>query len=559
MSMVHRTRCGFAGVGGPRAAAKRAVLVLTVATVACSVPLGLRAQELTRPNGPPTGPITLPKPPPDSPGEPKEPPPPGQEQPVPPGVEQPPVIVPIPDAPAIFDGPAPPPRRFNITIDPKTPLKDLLPTPPKAKAHAHRGPAEDLASVPELDFQAALPKNFNQEQAAHHTAQMLAQIDFLNGKKADGFLEALRADRPDLNGLPFAMGDACRTKGERNRQFTIAVNAVRQALQTAVATPDPQTGQPGGEREQADNFWQQFAAICAQQDRGASQIDRPQRDAVARARAAALMQVLAPEKPDLRMGLVKYLSAVPQAEATQDLARLAIFSAEDEVRQTAVEALQVRRERDYTDVLVRGLHYPWPAVARRSAEVVAKLERTDLLAQLVGLLDEPDPRLPASERIDDKPAQVVREVVRVNHHRNCMLCHSPGDTEGVSADTLRGPIPLPTDPLGVPSNGYQQSQFPEFAVRIDVTYLRQDFSLMQPVEDANPWPEMQRFDFLVRTRTVTDEEAADYRKALDKREAGRPSPYQRAALVALRDMTGKDAAPTAEAWRRVLDLPASQK
>src|SRR5207249_4048220 len=108
------------------------------------------------------------------------------------------------------------------------------------------------------------------------------------------------------------------------------------------------------------------------------------------------------------------------------------------------------------------------------------------------------------------------------------------------------------------SNGYQTS-FPELAVRLDVTYLRQDFSLMQPVEDANPWPEMQRFDFLVRTRTVTEDEASAYREKLGKQESGRPSPYQRAALVALRDMTGKDAAPTAEAWRRVLDLPAGQK
>ena len=91
-----------------------------------------------------------------------------------------------------------------------------------------------------------------------------------------------------------------------------------------------------------------------------------------------------------------------------------------------------------------------------------------------------------------------------------------------------------------------------------MTYLREDFSLLQPVEDANPWPEMQRFDFMVRTRAVTVDEAAQYRAKLDKRDPGEPSPYQAAALSALRDLTGKDAAPTAEAWRRVLDLPASR-
>ena len=96
---------------------------------------------------------------------------------------------------------------------------------------------------------------------------------------------------------------------------------------------------------------------------------------------------------------------------------------------------------------MKGLRYPWPAVARRSADAVAKLGRTDLAPQLVALLDEPDPRAPTTQAIDDKPALVVRELVRVNHHRNCMMCHSPGNTDGVSADTLRGPIPLPNEPL----------------------------------------------------------------------------------------------------------------
>jgi len=34
------------------------------------------------------------------------------------------------------------------------------------------------------------------------------------------------------------------------------------------------------------------------------------------------------------------------------------------------------------------------------------------------------------------------------------------------------------------------------------------------------------------------------------------SPYHRAALAALRELTGRDTAPTAEAWRLLLKLPA---
>ena len=94
-------------------------------------------------------------------------------------------------------------------------------------------------------------------------------------------------------------------------------------------------------------------------------------------------------------------------------------------------------------------------------------------------------------------------------------------------------------------------------VRLDVTYLRQDFSVMQPVADAHPWPEMQRFDFLVRTRPLTEAEARAYREKLD--HPRQLSPYQRATLTALRELTGKDAEPTAEAWRRLLGLPERQQ
>ena len=95
-------------------------------------------------------------------------------------------------------------------------------------------------------------------------------------------------------------------------------------------------------------------------------------------------------------------------------------------------------------------------------------------------------------------------------------------------------------------------------VRIDVTYLRQDFSQLQAVENARPWPAMQRFDFLVRTRELTADEASEYRRLL-KREPGVLPPNHRAALMALRELTGKDAAPTAQAWRELLDLSDARR
>jgi hypothetical protein len=497
-------------------------------------------------------------------------------------------------------------KRFQFNIAPGTPLKDLLPVSPRTAATADPLTVKDLAHVPEVEFQKPITRGMPVDEEMKQTAHMIARINHLNGKKSDAFLEALRSNRPDLGGLPFAMGDACRTKGERSKQFALAVATVRAALgqqglansslsETRVIAfssqpvppptangpatvsqpiPAPAAGvpvdtitrptvplvpppPPPTDRKTNQNFWNQYQTACAQEDKKMTQADRCQHETATVARIAALMQVLAPESASVRLGLVKYLSAVAHVEATRALARLAVFSSEDEVRQAAVDALKVRRERDYTDVLLAGLRYPWPDVAKHAADAVTKLERMDLVPQLVALLDEPDPRAPLLREVNKKQVPVVRELVRINHHQNCLLCHAPGNTGTVAPETLTAEVPIPDQPLPSPGEGYRNSS-PDLVVRIDVTYLRQDFSAYLPVADANPWPEMQRFDFLTRTRVLTQEEAASYRQALGKEEPGRPSPYRRAVLAALRELTGRDTEPTAAGWRKVLGLPARQ-
>jgi hypothetical protein len=550
-------------------------------------------------------------------------------------------------------------RRFQFTIAPNTPLKDLLPTPPAAKTSAGPLIAKDLMQVPEIEFQLPLDKKRPSEEALKQTAHTMAKINHLNDQKMDGFLDALRHERPDLHGMPFAMGDACRTKGDRSKQFAIEVARVRGALQerqpgaaaafttsldipppvvgsgpgspaTALApqqavpppaptapasgssapTPQPvnppggnsttvpvQPAAPGGggppipaqspsgpvsgttpiqapftfsdvvntfqvsfansnatNRVSPEKFWEQYQTACANHDQTLSRADKCQQENVTLTRIAALMQALAPESPGIRAGLVKSLSGISHAEATRALAKLAIFSAEENVRQRALDALKIRRERDYTDILLGGLRYPWPDVARHAADALIKLERTDLVPQLVDLLDDPDPRAPVVREENNKRVQEVRELIRVNHHRNCLLCHAPANTGNVASDTLTAAVPVPQDALPSPSQGYQNS-LPDLLVRIDVTYLRQDFSMFQPVADANPWPEMQRFDFLVRTRQLTEKEADAYRDKLSIKEPGVLSPYHRAALAALRELTGRDTAPTSDAWRELLKLP----
>ena len=269
-------------------------------------------------------------------------------------------------------------------IDPKTPAKDLLPPAPKIKRIAGPFVSDDLSLVPEVEFESALARD-NPNQATQHIANQIARVNHLNNKKHDLFMETLRGERADLAGLPMAMGDACRTRGERSKQFTLAVNLVRN-------TNPAQAG---------DGFWYQYQAQCLNQDRDTS-IDRSCREAMVQARIAALMQMLAPLPASMRLGLVKYLSTLAHVDATRAIAKLSIFSPEDEIRQAAVDALKVRKEKDYTDVLLQGLRYPLPAVARRASDMLVKLERTDVIPQLLNVLEEPDPRCRCSRKLTRK-------------------------------------------------------------------------------------------------------------------------------------------------------------
>lgn len=407
--------------------------------------------------------------------------------------------------------------------------------------------ADELSQVPEVELDATLPRNAVGNQAGQHVATLIGRIKEGNSKRTDGFLQDLLGQRLDLKGMPFAMGDACRLKGERSREFPVAVAVVRDSLRRA-GEASKQSPDRAGEQQRVAEFWKQY------RDANSREVASERVRHAESARVAALMQVLPAESSVMRLELVKYLEKVNHSDADKALAQMAIFSTEANVRQAALKALKPRGNREADAVLVHGLRYPLPAVATRAAEALVKLDRKDLVPELVDLLDQPDPRLPVITEIDKKKVPVVRELVRVNHNRNCLMCHAPGTT----GDQLLGlgltTAAIPSDPPDSPSDGYRsQPSFPDNLVRIDVTYLRQDFSVMQPVANAKPWPEMQRFDFLVRTRQLTEAEAKTYQEKLS--QPGQLSPYQSATLVALRELTGKDADANGKAWRRLLDLP----
>jgi hypothetical protein len=149
---------------------------------------------------------------------------------------------------------------------------------------------------------------------------------------------------------------------------------------------------------------------------------------------------------------------------------------------------------------------------------------------LVELAELPDPTAPTYDAAKKK--WLKPELVRVNHLGNCLLCHAASKS---LKDALRSPIPVPGREL--PVVYYQGSKSP--SVRADITYMRQDFSVSQHVEHANPWPEEQRFDYILRQRELPEKEGA----ALAAAARGKDYPQRLSvlfALIKLREMVGYD-------------------
>jgi hypothetical protein len=82
-------------------------------------------------------------------------------------------------------------------------------------------------------------------------------------------------------------------------------------------------------------------------------------------------------------------------------------------------------------------------------------------------------------------------------------------------------------------------------VQADVTFLRQDFSVSQPVDNPSPWPTMQRYDYMVRLREATDAEMAQLQDT-----PAATYPQRNAVLAALRQLSGRDLGAGTDAWQK---------
>jgi hypothetical protein len=239
----------------------------------------------------------------------------------------------------------------------------------------------------------------------------------------------------------------------------------------------------------------------------------------------AITQILQVQAAPVRLLLVEQLAKIPGQPASEALAQRAIYDLSPQVREQATLALKSRPPSEFQKVLLQGMSSPWRPVTENAVEALVRLQLKNLRRQLEELLLEPDPTLPYVKVEADEKQFYVKELVRMNHAQNCLLCH-PASLN--SSDLVRGVVPTPGTKL--PRRRYY-SHFGSdvVVVRADHTTLRQDFSVMhQTGPAAAPLP--QRFDYFLRERRATPQEIDHH---IQRAKGERPGSinFQREAVV----------------------------
>ncbi len=353
---------------------------------------------------------------------------------------------------------------------------------------------------------------------------------------------AARVGRPDFVMLPLRAGLDCQLGKEPAENLHMASVQLRDMLREA--TPAK------GVRPDADKLREFFATGTKKHGETFKPKDWRKPETV-----PALVQLLQVESTAVRLLLVERLTKIDDPKASVAIAQCAIFDLSPTVREQAVRALAKRPLDEYRPVLLDSFRWPWAAAADHAAEAVTALNAKEMLPGLVTLLKEPDPALPVATKIDGKDAYVLREPVRINHMCNCILCHAPSLAKD---DLIRGRVPIPGE---APPPLYYTATQGTF-VRAEFTFLRQDFSVVQPVPVAGTWPGQQRFDYLIRTRPLTNAEATIFAKK-QKTKEGPPAtttyPQRDAILFTLRELTQRDAGQSPEAWADVVKTIIEKK
>jgi hypothetical protein len=407
---------------------------------------------------------------------------------------------------------------------------------------------ESLRNVPDV----GLPKFRKKGQFQSTFDDFVRRYD-LTGKHV-GALVAVEAD---VAGLPFHWGKTWQLDGKQSAALGWTSATIRKILESAPREDVPALARSASvTRPSLAEVFRDFSWTKVTATRPAAlkldDVELTADDTVSSAVVPGLMQVLAVQAPAYRIELVRQLQRQPYGEAAviSALGRLALADPDSDVRAAAVRALQREPAKKVGAELIDAFRYPWPIVAERAAEAIIELDRTDLLPALVDLLDEREPTEPIALQDGDKKVLAVREIVKLNHNRNCMVCHAPELSGGSPADLIVE-VPSPEEalpPLTSPLSYASRAGFR--SIRANTVHLRQDFSLLRKVADHGIWPEVQRFDYVVRTRVLTTEQAMALNLNRIPNEPPRiPSPHRRAVLYALTRLTSLYPGDTAGDWR----------
>jgi HEAT repeat protein len=457
-------------------------------------------------------------------------------------------------APAAAAPPGPPPRLFEIgppppkapAVAPRPPEASKPAPPPAVPAFKRRSNATEedlrkqLATAIDIGLDLDGPK-----VVRAYAANIKANLSLTGAPNLTDFTPLLQV-RPDLGTLPLRGGPGIKLSAKASGNLQVLGPKLHAYLDgVAPPGPDGRRTAPAALRE----------ALRAERRGKRPEWLRPEA-------VPALVQILMHEDTPVRELLVQLLAEVPGPEATTALAQRAVFDLGPGVRERAVEALKTRPAAAYRPVFLKALRYPWAPPADHAAEALVALRDREAVPTLVTLLKLPDPAGP--QTLPNKH-QIVREVVCVKHVRNCVLCHPPAASTG---DPNLGEDPFLTQGAGQGGGGGGWGNAAQrlanqttarargqaaLRVRSDIAFLRQDFSVQQPVAPppalaVNAPAQRLRLDYAVRTRRLS-------RKEADKLQglfAGRDSyPQREAVLFALRELTGKDAGPTTAAWQRL--------
>jgi hypothetical protein len=324
--------------------------------------------------------------------------------------------------------------------------------------------------------------------------------------------------RPDLAGLPISMGDSCRltavaTQNLRHVSQQFGRLRSQPSLGCFCAPELGSTEAAFDRRVEADRS--KFLAQLRNSFRDSSAIP-------------GLVQIMQGCGVSARLAIVEWLADLRTSTASAALAGRAVFDPAPDVRSASIAALLDRDPSEFRSVLMTGLRYVWAPAAQHAAVVLVAVNDQDARTELLNLAYAPNPQLPHRD-LDGN--WFVHQLTRVNHLRNCLLCHAPSvDGIGFRAaeNRLDAAVPIPGRRIIVYSGRNSSAE----SVRADITYLRQDFSVRHEMEEPAPWPEHQRFDYFVRTNRISEVDA----RYLQRRYRSHDYPQRRSVLFALQQL-----------------------